>query len=42
MLDEVRSFVNLNNNNNLTQRDYNKIDFKSPSEHQNQNQETQQ
>ena len=39
LLDETELFINLNINQNLTESDLNKIDFKSPLEHQIQQQE---
>ena len=39
VLDETELFINLNINHNLTQTDLDKIDIKSPLEHQIQQQE---
>ena len=39
VLDETELFINLNNNHNLTESDFDNIDIKSPLEHQIQQQE---
>ena len=39
LLDETESFLNLNNNHNLTESDLDKIDVRYPLEHQIQQQE---